>query len=432
MEGRNTIRYLNRLVLGIKGDLRKKLTTLCLFIDFEKAFDSIWKKGLIVKLHKIGITGNILYLINDFLTNRKVTINVNGIKGAVRNSADVGLPQGSALSPILFRIYLLDFLSDLQNNNSVSLLKFADDGTVKVTGETTAQCLQNMQLVFHSVELWVKKWRMNINCDKNKTEMISFGTVEKNQDLIPKTFQLCGKYINLVSHTKVLGLVLDEHLNFKEHGKMVYKKLLGKWAEICKYSNRHWGLNQHVMVQIIKTIFHSSLFYAGHVWINKDSIAEINTLYYKILKSSVGAVFNVKKSTAEVILGLPPLDIINQINRVKHYLKINLNNLPGDRMKEMVNVELNSESARQGEIYHALRQVFKFLKWKNTYHSEEINTADRRIINSSDISEFTKLSRNTCKYSKTTINQYIEQLWSKKLENEFLQEGHSSIPKATI
>ena len=48
MEARNTIRYLNRLVMGIKSDLQKKLTSICLFIDFEKAFDSVWKKGLIV------------------------------------------------------------------------------------------------------------------------------------------------------------------------------------------------------------------------------------------------------------------------------------------------------------------------------------------------------------------------------------------------
>ena len=71
--GHNTIRYLNRLVLGINSDKQKKLTSICLFIDFEKAFDSVWKKGLIVKLHKLGIKGKMLHLLNDFLMNRKIT-----------------------------------------------------------------------------------------------------------------------------------------------------------------------------------------------------------------------------------------------------------------------------------------------------------------------------------------------------------------------
>ena len=43
-EGRNTIRYLNRLCLGIRSDIQENKTCICLFIDFEKAFDSIWKR----------------------------------------------------------------------------------------------------------------------------------------------------------------------------------------------------------------------------------------------------------------------------------------------------------------------------------------------------------------------------------------------------
>ena len=70
---KNAIRYLNRLHLGIKADKEKFLTILCLFVDFEKAFDSVWKKGLILKLSKMGIQGNVLKLINNFLFSRKVT-----------------------------------------------------------------------------------------------------------------------------------------------------------------------------------------------------------------------------------------------------------------------------------------------------------------------------------------------------------------------
>ena len=40
---RNTVRYLNRLDNDIRSHLQKKYTVICLFIDFEKAFDSVWK-----------------------------------------------------------------------------------------------------------------------------------------------------------------------------------------------------------------------------------------------------------------------------------------------------------------------------------------------------------------------------------------------------
>ena len=103
---KNTIRYLNRLHLGIKDDIESKLTVICIFVDFEKAFDSVWKRGMIVKLNRLGIQGKILKLIDKFLFSRKVTLNVNSHKGNPRQSSEYGLPQGSVLSPTLFKIFV--------------------------------------------------------------------------------------------------------------------------------------------------------------------------------------------------------------------------------------------------------------------------------------------------------------------------------------
>ena len=143
-------------------------------------------------------------LVNDFLVNRKVTINVNGVVGKVRKTSNVGLPQGSALSPTLFRIYLMDFLTELQSPD-ITLLKFADDGTGKITGKTTKQCLETMKLVSKAVESWVKKWRMCINCKPDKTEVICFATTEKDRSNIPKTFQLCGREIRVYTKSGLIG-----------------------------------------------------------------------------------------------------------------------------------------------------------------------------------------------------------------------------------
>ena len=71
----------------------------------------------------------------------------------------------------------MDFLTELRNPD-ITLLKFADDGTVKITGKTTKHCLDLMQLVLQAIESWVKKWRMCINCKPDKTEVIAFSTAE--------------------------------------------------------------------------------------------------------------------------------------------------------------------------------------------------------------------------------------------------------------
>ena len=425
MEGKNTIRYLNRLITGIRSDIQKKLTSICLFIDFEKAFDSVWKKGLLVKLHDLGIKGKILNLINSFLMNRIVSLNINGKVGDARKCADVGVPQGSALSPILFRIFILDLAEELENNENVSILKFADDGTIHISGITTTACLATLEDALNTIHAWSKKWRLVINCQPDKTEVICFSTAERDRSLLPNTFKLGDSDIRLVQSSKVLGLIIDENLNFQEHSKYVYKKLCHIWVKVCQYSNRHWGFNVKTMLTILRTLFLPTLMYAGHIWINQQNLKEINTLYYKMVKSSIGAVLNIKQSYAEIILGLPPLNIVNEVNKIKHYLKINMSQLPDDKLRQLLLSELQNNP--DTTVSHSIRQVFKFLKWKLTNYPKSVCTTDINIIENSKLENFFDISPNSCKYTKTVIIKYTEYLWKKTLQNQLQLEGHNYI-----
>ena len=170
--------------MEIKTDLLDKKTVIGLFIDMEKAFNSVWKKGLIVKLNKLNIKGKILKLIDSFLTSGMVKLIINGHKGDLRECEAYGLPQGSALAPMMFKVYHLDMFDDVKDNDEITVYKFADDGTAKIASETTNQCLLAFDRVILSIEKWTSLWRMIINCGENKTEVMCFETAEKN-DVIP-------------------------------------------------------------------------------------------------------------------------------------------------------------------------------------------------------------------------------------------------------
>ena len=426
--GRNTVRYLNRLNMGIKTDLLDNKTVIALFVDMEKAFDSVWKRGLIVKLAGLNIKGKVLQLIDNFLTTRTVNLNINGLKGEERNCEEYGLPQGSALSPILFKIYLIDILEELEGSEEIELFKFADDGTIKVSGKSTEACKESLNRVTESLEQWTQRWRMIINCNPNKTEFICFGTAEKEAD-IPDSIKIADKTVKRVKQTKVLGLVIDERLNYIPHSKEVNIKLLGKWARICKYCNIHWGFNQRVMSQIINTFFVSSLQYAGHIWINKRSIEEINKIWYKLIKSSVGATFNIKLSVGEVILGVTPISIQTTINQVKHLLKLQIYDSPEDCLKEYVRSCLASEISQPVELKTAMKEVYKFLKFKLTCHPKDFTAEDVIIISNQDISHYCELSPKSCTYTKGCIRKYTELIWQDKIRNQCLVEGEGHIPR---
>ena len=429
---KNTIRYLSRLHLGIEADREKSLTTLCLFVDFEKAFDSVWKKGLIYKMHQIGIKGNILKLINHFLFSRKVSININGEVGNERQSADYGLPQGSCLSPVLFKIYVTDFLKELNQRPDISIFKFADDGTVKVTATNSEACVEKMNHVLNYLQEWTKKWQMKINCDRNKTEIICFHTAEGDRRLIPESFTFGNEIINRVTETTVLGLKIDENLTYIPHSQAVLNNLNYRWATLCKFSNRHWGFNQRVMLYLVVTLFVSKLSYAGHIWITEQNIKEIEKLWYRILKAITGAVLNIKQSVAEIILGMPPILIQTKVNSLKHFLKLNNQPIENDRYKEFLESAFNIETEPPIILIRIYKDIFKFLDWKIKKYPNQFNEEDQTIINSKNYSMFLHLSQQSCRYTKTMITKYTDTiLWQSKVQNQFQLDGYCLAPSPT-
>ena len=60
-----------------------------LYFDFKKAFDRVTHNRLIYKLNCLGINGNLLDVIKDFLTGRSLRVSVEGKLS--------GIPQGSVL-----------------------------------------------------------------------------------------------------------------------------------------------------------------------------------------------------------------------------------------------------------------------------------------------------------------------------------------------
>ena len=65
----STTRYIFRLLANLEEVKRKRLACLILFLDFEKAFDSVHLPTLIVKLSQFGLKGKMIKLIHDFLFN---------------------------------------------------------------------------------------------------------------------------------------------------------------------------------------------------------------------------------------------------------------------------------------------------------------------------------------------------------------------------
>ena len=126
--GDSCINILLPITHEIYKSFEDDLDVRSVFLDISKAFDKVWYKGLIYKLKQIGISGNLLDTITDFLNSRKQRVVLNG-QFSSWTSTEAGVPQGWILGPLLFLIYVNDPSDDLIANvklfvDDVSLFPF--------------------------------------------------------------------------------------------------------------------------------------------------------------------------------------------------------------------------------------------------------------------------------------------------------------------
>ena len=132
--GRGTVDQIFVLNEIITSRLERGLPTLTCFIDIAKAYDTVWRTGLWVKLQQCGCDVQTLDLLQLMYRNvvRRVLLD-----GRTSSSFDVqlGVPQGAVLSPLLYAVYINGLHEALRQaglglwvyGRLVPLLFYADD-----------------------------------------------------------------------------------------------------------------------------------------------------------------------------------------------------------------------------------------------------------------------------------------------------------------
>lgn len=247
----STLVPLSILVSNIQNFRLQKFHSAAIFLDINKAFDSVWHEGLLYKLHSLNCPDYLLTVIRDFLNNRQISVKVNN-EVSKNFSLEKGLPQGSPLSPILFNILCHDIYNHTYIDKNTFdihayILQFADDTTLVAHGRTRAECQQRLTILTNKTLEWFYRWRLEPN--EGKSQFICFYDRQP-----PHNIQIGQHTVEPQSECRYLGLQLDKNLNLKSHLKLVKQKTLNRSKHLRKLTYRQQGISRKQATLLYKVL----------------------------------------------------------------------------------------------------------------------------------------------------------------------------------
>ena len=171
---------------------------------------------MLEKIKKLGITGKIFQWLKSFLTERKQSVVVNGVKSKPQNVIS-GVPQGSVLGPLIFLILIGDIDKDVLH----SIVKpFAVDTRATKLIKTIENVLR-LQEDLQRIYQWTHDNNMKLN--DVKFELLRYGKNECIKDQTNYTSP-SGEVIDSKSVVKDLGVLMSNDCTFREQILSIIEK----------------------------------------------------------------------------------------------------------------------------------------------------------------------------------------------------------------
>ena len=297
----------NHALIQITEKLRKAIDDknyACgVFIDLQKAFDTVNHDILIAKLYHYGIRGIASNWFKSYLKDRKQYVCINGCNSNYQTITH-GVPQGSVLGPLLFILYINDLHNAIAHSTTYH---FADDTNLTYVHKSIKTLNKHIN---HDLKLLIHWLRANkISLNTGKTEIIIF---KSKHSIISKklNFRISGQKILPSSSVKYLGLAIDEHLNWDMHLHSLKSKLARANGMLAKV--RHF-VPKSSLQSIYYAIFNSHLNYGCQVW--GQNINAITNTVYKEQKKAI-RIINFKQHQSPVDFLFYSANILKIYNQI--------------------------------------------------------------------------------------------------------------------
>ncbi|KAK3564213.1 hypothetical protein QTP86_011192 [Hemibagrus guttatus] len=238
----------------------------CVFVDLEKAYDMVSREELWYCMRKSGVAEKYVRVVQDMYERSRTVVRC-AVDQTEEFKVEVGLHQGSALSPFLFAI-VMDQLSEEVRQESPWTMMFADD---------IVQVEENLERWRFALE------RRGMKVSRSKTEYMCVNEREGSG-----TVRLQGEEVKKVQEFKYLGSTVQSN---GECGKEVKKRVQAGWNGWRKVSGVLCDrkISARIKGKVYRTVVRQAMLYGLEtVSLRKRQESELEVAELKMLRFSLG------------------------------------------------------------------------------------------------------------------------------------------------
>lgn len=384
---------LNLVLHEWKNGIEDGNEILAVFLDFQRAFETIDRKILLQKLEQYGFAHLTLKWFNSYLENRSQVVKLDNVISIPLNN-NIGVPQGSILGPLLFILYINDLEKHLK---WCKINMFADDTLIYIETKNIHEGIEKLNFDLNNIYNALCQNKLKLNVDKTKFLVISNNN---NLDRMPLSININNQVVKPSDQVKYLGIIIDKKLNGKSNVDYVCKKMGTKANALSRLRNK---LNYGQKIMIYKSIIEPHLTYCSSILYLNSEIC-LNRLQ-KIQNRCMRNILNCKKDIGQIELtqALSILDVgdLSTYNTMIVIFKISKNMYP-----KYLSITHNNENVRKATLRNADDfQLTRMMK-KNTQNSlfyrgvKHFNSLPNEIKKENNINIFKKRLKKIFEISK--------------------------------
>ena len=387
-KGYNAQHALLRLKNKLNLCLDKKESIGLLMMDLSKAFDCIPHELIIAKLDAYGFSKDSLRHIYSYLKGRSQRVKINAEYSSWKKIFK-GVPQGSALGPLLFNIYINDLFFFVQNSD---VCNYADDNSLTVADICIDTIINKLESDISILDIWFKHNGMLLNEDKYKFLIVqpTWTSRETKEKII-----LGNQIIEESENGKLLGVTFDNRLTMKDHIKSLCKQASNKLYALARISTY---LDEQKRKVLMKSFVISQFNYCPIIWMYCQRRS--NNLINKIHERALRIAYNDYVSDFNQLLENDKSVTIHQRNIQALTIEIykTINNLNPIFMKDIFSIKQHNYTLRsQNLVYQKPRTIFYGVESFGYKGGQLWKNIPREIQENEDMSIFKTYVSKHCK-----------------------------------